>query len=36
MGLANTAVLDRAKYGRLCADAFPKIIANDAEFDRMA
>jgi HTH-type transcriptional regulator/antitoxin HigA len=34
---AKTArtVLDPAKYGRLCASAIPKVIANDKEFDRM-
>lgn len=35
MGVTNTAVLDRTKYGRLCADVLPKVIANDREFDRM-
>jgi len=29
-------MIDAAKYGRLCAKAMPKVIANDAEFDRMA
>ena len=28
--------LDRTKYGRLCAKALPKVIANDEEFDQMA
>jgi HTH-type transcriptional regulator/antitoxin HigA len=36
MGLRNAAVLDPAEYGRLCAHALPKVIANDREFDRMA
>jgi HTH-type transcriptional regulator/antitoxin HigA len=35
MGVTNTAVLNRAKYGRLCADAIPKVIASDREFDQM-
>jgi HTH-type transcriptional regulator/antitoxin HigA len=35
MGVTNTAVLDRTKYGRLCADVLPKVIANDREFDLM-
>ena len=35
MGVTNTAVLNPAKYGRLCADAIPKVIANDREFDQM-
>lgn len=34
MGM-NTAVLNPARYGRLCADAFPKVISSDQEFDRM-
>ena len=29
-------VLNPEKYGALCADALPKVIENDAEFDRMA
>ena len=32
MGLTT---LNPAKYGRLCADALPKIIETDEEFDRM-
>ena len=28
--------LDPRKYGRLCAQALPKVIASEAEFDRMA
>jgi len=32
MGLST---LNPAKYGRLCADAIPKIIESDEEFDRM-
>ena len=35
MGVTKTAVLDPTKYGRLCADALPKVIASDQEFDRM-
>jgi HTH-type transcriptional regulator/antitoxin HigA len=35
MGVTNAVVLNPAKYGRLCADAFPKVIASDREFDRM-
>lgn len=27
--------LDPLKYGRLCAKTLPKVIANDAEFERM-
>jgi HTH-type transcriptional regulator / antitoxin HigA len=32
MGLKK---VDHEKYGALCADAVPKVIENDAEFDRM-
>jgi len=32
----KAAALDPVKYGRLCAKALPKVIANDREFDRMA
>ena len=35
MGVTNTAVLNPAEYGRLCADAIPKVIASDREFDQM-
>ncbi len=28
-------VIDSRKYGRLCADAVPKVIETDEEFDRM-
>jgi len=35
MVVKNTAQLNPAKYGRLCAKALPKVIANDEEFDRM-
>jgi len=35
MGL-NVAPINAARYGRLCADVVPKIIASDAEFDRLA
>ena len=35
MGISNSVVLDRAKYGRLCADALPKVISSDDEFDHM-
>jgi len=30
----EVSTLNPAKYGRLCAAALPKIIENDAEFDR--
>jgi HTH-type transcriptional regulator / antitoxin HigA len=33
MDLTTNATLNPAKYGKLCADAIPKVI--DAEFDRM-
>ena len=32
MGLST---LNPAKYGRLCADAIPKVIESDEEFDRL-
>jgi hypothetical protein len=32
----NSAMVDAAKYGRLCAKALPKVIANDQVFDRMS
>jgi HTH-type transcriptional regulator/antitoxin HigA len=35
MVVKNSATIDAAKYGRLCAKARPKVIANDEEFDRM-
>jgi HTH-type transcriptional regulator / antitoxin HigA len=36
MVVKNSAKIDAATYGRLCAKALPKVIANDEEFDRMA
>jgi HTH-type transcriptional regulator / antitoxin HigA len=36
MGVRNTAVIDPVKYGRLCADALPRVITSDREFDRMS
>jgi HTH-type transcriptional regulator / antitoxin HigA len=33
MGVSS---LNPAKYGRLCAEALPKVIEKDEEFDRMA
>jgi len=35
MGLTNTTILDRTKYGRLCAEVIPKVVSTDQEFDRM-
>ena len=32
----NATLLNASRYGRLCADVIPKVIASDAEFDRMA
>ena len=31
----RVATLNPAKYGRLCADALPKVIESDEEFDRL-
>lgn len=35
MVVKNSAKIDAATYGRLCAKALPKVIADDEEFDRM-
>ena len=29
------AIIDAAKYGKLCADIVPKVIESEAEFDRL-
>ena len=31
----GVTTLNPAKYGRLCADALPKVIESDEEFDRL-
>lgn len=31
----GVTVIDSRKYGRLCADAVPKVIESDEEFNRM-
>src|SRR5215471_18774817 len=36
MGVITADQINSGKYGRLCADVIPKIIASDEEFDRMA
>jgi HTH-type transcriptional regulator/antitoxin HigA len=32
----GVTAIDPRKYGRLCADAVPRVIRTNAEFDRMA
>jgi HTH-type transcriptional regulator / antitoxin HigA len=32
----GVTTLDPVRYGELCAEAIPKLISNDREFDRMA
>src|ERR1039457_3351286 len=32
---ANGTGLNAARYGKLCAETFPKVIESDEEFDRM-
>ncbi len=31
----GVSILNPAKYGRLCAAVLPKVIEDDAEFDRL-
>jgi HTH-type transcriptional regulator / antitoxin HigA len=33
--VVKTATFDPVRYGRLCAKALPRVIANDEEFDRL-
>ena len=35
MGVITASALNRAKYGKLCAEFLPKVIADDKEFDAM-